>query len=772
FSMRLMFNCGGMFYAFNRNTTNFCPRNAAQDFTLGGNFEVITFDSARFADDDGYVRGIIFQLKSEKYVAQFFADYLIPLATHYTPVPVTPIDANIYGGVIGGNAGGFNIRFDDRDAFSNVATGSVYRPTNCIYVNGTLVSNVTATVNADKTLHIAYGANEGDVLSIDGQIGMEYVGPISFQYKNGEWLTVLGGDASEPFIFETLLNNPSFTSGTTRWQIYGKPSSCTDTMQSTEDGYSGKGMLIMHKGSAVSYSVRTSSNITVVPGATYQIRAKVKVSGNVKLGCSLYSNTTAAVCDKVENTTIIKNGNTEFQQVNYRLTVPAGTTSVKLQLEQSFASSAADVVYDEVAMYRVFPGGDINGDECVDVRDLVHFKKYFADAENVALSSLNAADVNRNGIVNVIDTVALKQIILRREDPSGIDPKVIINAPSGIVYPYADICKDFITTPGAQVKYYYANIGEAAKPIMIEWETASESYTSFTVEYGTKPDYSDAVTVTTNEKSLGLYNLYKDTAYYVRVTAHGTNGNDFTDETTFRTTDQGPRVMKIDGIYNVRDLGGYTTPNGTTLQGKIFRGSEMNGSHNIALTPAGDDYMSNVLGIKTDLDLRNPADSGYTYVSPISSANLQYVSIAAYDSAFKQTDLYRQIFSMMSYESNYPFYVHCWGGADRTGTVCFLVNALLGVDEETLVKDYEFTSYAIFGMRDSTGTEYNFSGFLEELKSYPGATLAEKTENYMLSIGVTADEIYNIRAIMYGHPTRVSVNAPATFDGDNDDSYV
>ena len=39
--------------------------------------------------------------------------------------------------------------------------------------------------------------------------------------------------------------------------------------------------------------------------------------------------------------------------------------------------------------------------------------------------------------------------------------------------------------------------------------------------------------------------------------------------------------------------------------------------------------------------------------------------------------------------------LHCSIGTDRTGVICFLINALLGVSEEDLYKDYLFS---MFGM--------------------------------------------------------------------------
>ena len=50
------------------------------------------------------------------------------------------------------------------------------------------------------------------------------------------------------------------------------------------------------------------------------------------------------------------------------------------------------------------------------------------------------------------------------------------------------------------------------------------------------------------------------------------------------------------------------------------------------------------------------------------------------------------------------------------------------------------------------GTEFGgmFQAFYTRLKSFEGETLSEKTESYMLSIGVTQEEIDSIRAIMLG----------------------
>jgi hypothetical protein len=167
--------------------------------------------------------------------------------------------------------------------------------------------------------------------------------------------------------------------------------------------------------------------------------------------------------------------------------------------------------------------------------------------------------------------------------------------------------------------------------------------------------------------------------------------------------------------------------------------------------------MSEEMGIKTEIDLRSPTEAGNLSESVIPGASLIYIPIGGYGDAFSDSTVgkqaYQKLFSTLANENNYPIYYHCTGGADRTGTVSFLLNALLGVDEETLIKDYEFTSFSIYHMRNTQEGDYapRFKEFRNKLEAFEGSTLQEKVENYLLSIGVTENEIYNIRAIISDH---------------------
>ena len=82
---------------------------------------------------------------------------------------------------------------------------------------------------------------------------------------------------------------------------------------------------------------------------------------------------------------------------------------------------------------------------------------------------------------------------------------------------------------------------------------------------------------------------------------------------------------------------------------------------------------------------------------------------------------------------------------DRTGTVCYLLEALLGVDEVSLMKDYQLS-----GLHHGGVSADEMSEFVGRLKGLSGATMQEKVEGYLLSIGVTAEEIASIRHIFLG----------------------
>lgn len=217
----------------------------------------------------------------------------------------------------------------------------------------------------------------------------------------------------------------------------------------------------------------------------------------------------------------------------------------------------------------------------------------------------------------------------------------------------------------------------------------------------------------------------------------------------FTVAMQPPRLIFAEGLSNIRDLGGWQARNGKRIrQGLIYRGCEMEFHHTV--TEQGRCTLRDVLQIKTDLDLREEA-LGKVFSSALGE-QVKHVllPVKAYGDFLKEEEkeTCRKLFRLFSEEERYPFYIHCWGGADRTGTVLFMLGGILGMSERDLFLDYEFTSFSVWGER-SIRSEL-FCSLLEGLQPYgkEGDTINKKCEAYLLSVGVTEGELNRIREIM------------------------
>lgn len=341
---------------------------------------------------------------------------------------------------------------------------------------------------------------------------------------------------------------------------------------------------------------------------------------------------------------------------------------------------------------------------------------------------------------------------------------IAITGGTGEVYPYIDEMKSFLKANGrVNIANYAYEIEYPAKAIRLEWEPLVDGITGYTLRYFPvgQGEKAEEISLSKNTRYYDLFNLFKNRDYTWSVTATLEDGTNYTEEATFHTTGIGPRVLRIRSVYNTRDAGGYVTESGqVTKQGMIIRG----GTLPETLPEHAQKVFTETLSIRMELDLRGyTAESGFRTESPIEGARLEQIQVDGYSGAFDPdwTENYRQVFSLMANPDNYPMYVHCTAGADRTGTVIFLVNALLGVPEELLIQDYEMTSFSVHGVRSTYEPKDGGFGslmafFQNRLNRQSGDTLAEKAESYMLSIGVTQEEIDSIRSIMLENPTTQS----------------
>ncbi len=326
-----------------------------------------------------------------------------------------------------------------------------------------------------------------------------------------------------------------------------------------------------------------------------------------------------------------------------------------------------------------------------------------------------------------------------------------------VVYPYTDNVRAYLEAgDGADVGDFYNGSADQHSDVTIEWDfDGPDKPQSYIFEYSQNEDFSDGVSVALAKATFRrrMTNLRKSAKYYVRVTAVYENGT-ASDTVSFETTSLGPRVLNAGGYYNnARDMGGYVTEDGhTVLQDMAFRGSAPDNcidQNSITLNTTGRKFFNEEVKIKTQIDLRTASENcGRTTPAFESADNYVLISLVSYQGAFYKecAGLYRQFFRIFADENNYPIYFHCAGGADRTGTAAAILLALLGVKREEIIQDFEITSFSRVGIRSKA----SIIPILDDLSQFNGATLSEKTENYLLSIGLTRKEIYNIKAIMLG----------------------
>lgn len=219
----------------------------------------------------------------------------------------------------------------------------------------------------------------------------------------------------------------------------------------------------------------------------------------------------------------------------------------------------------------------------------------------------------------------------------------------------------------------------------------------------------------------------------------------------------GVRMIYTPSIWNVRDLGGWPCTGGRVKYGKIFRGG-----HFGSITATDKATIVDWLGIKADIDLRNNSETGGVTTSPLGSSveyyhqSLDYYANAVNTSAAsaRTVSVLKKVMACVA--ANKPCYFHCMSGADRTGTIAYLLLSLLGVSQSDKDKDYELTAFSDETdgrrFRNSNYNVTNGNGWYPLIKyfrdTYTGENDNEKVVAWAVANGITAAEIKAFRAAM------------------------
>ena len=251
-------------------------------------------------------------------------------------------------------------------------------------------------------------------------------------------------------------------------------------------------------------------------------------------------------------------------------------------------------------------------------------------------------------------------------------------------------------------------------------------------------------------RSCRIYNLLPGKQYFLKVRC----GRIDSETVRFSTRPELPRFIYVPGVTNVRDIGGLSAGNGKKIRfGMVYRGAQHEKwGQQKGITGEGKRVLLEDLKLKAILDLRGE-DEGrrvmendvgkYVKIPSLAYATWQNDGIFSKE----QMDHIRKIFSVFAQKNSYPLYFHCQGGGDRTGTIAFLLEIVLGVSLEDAEKEYEYSNLSTSGIRLRSSEVW--VRFMEKLDTFaPGKNIQDKVTVFLHQCGVKEAALEKIRNIL------------------------
>ena len=251
-------------------------------------------------------------------------------------------------------------------------------------------------------------------------------------------------------------------------------------------------------------------------------------------------------------------------------------------------------------------------------------------------------------------------------------------------------------------------------------------------------------------RSCRIYNLLPGKQYFLKVRCGRINS----ETVRFFTRSELPRFIYVPGVTNVRDIGGGSACNGKRIRfGMVYRGAQHDKwSLQKGITPEGKRVLLEDLKLKAILDLRGETEGRRVMEKDVRKyVKIQSRAYATWrnDGIFskEQMDHIKKIFGVFAQKNSYPLYVHCQGGGDRTGTIAFLLEVVLGVSLEDAEKEYEFSNLATSGIRLRSSEVW--VRFMEKLDTFaPGGSIRDKVTVFLYQCGVKEATLEKIRNIL------------------------
>lgn len=207
------------------------------------------------------------------------------------------------------------------------------------------------------------------------------------------------------------------------------------------------------------------------------------------------------------------------------------------------------------------------------------------------------------------------------------------------------------------------------RDIVLEWDS-DEKAEEYFVRLSVSPDFKQAAQYVTNEERLELSDLLVATEYFwdIRIKS----GENVKRSRVYGfVTAATPRTLRIGGVSNTRDIGGYKADGGKRVaQGMAYRGAKPDG-----ITQSGLQKLKKTYGIKTQLDLRGAT------ARAVFGEDVRFVPLAGLHYADNDTgihlaanrELLAQEIRVFAHKENYPVFFPLQCGARPHGNACHAV---------------------------------------------------------------------------------------------------